>query len=246
MLFLRISRALQNWLSSKAIHKLPPYFSTVCSWGWAAKTLLPRGHCRAISWPEHPPSVLSWVLSACCGLSIFGIPGRLTSNLPFCSFLPLFSPVQHSSPLSITYLLTVVNLLLFFDFSSWDHFIPYKNIAEAVERALLALISPKVTILHRHSTMVKTKKLTLIPCYDLTYKFYADITSCPSNVSFLVQNPMQDQTSHLVVTSFCCCSVAQSCPTFCDPTDCSTPGFPVLHYLLEFTQIHVHWVSDAI
>ena len=31
----------------------------------------------------------------------------------------------------------------------------------------------------------------------------------------------------------CCCSVAQSCPTFCDPTDCSTPGFPVLHYLLR-------------
>ena len=37
----------------------------------------------------------------------------------------------------------------------------------------------------------------------------------------------------------CCCSVAQSCPTFCDPTDCSTPGFPVLHYLLEFAQTHI-------
>ena len=30
------------------------------------------------------------------------------------------------------------------------------------------------------------------------------------------------------------------CPTLCDPKDCSTPGFPVLHYLLEFDQIHVH------
>ena len=30
------------------------------------------------------------------------------------------------------------------------------------------------------------------------------------------------------------------------PMDCPIPGFPVLHYLLEFTQIHVHWVSDAI
>ena len=37
-----------------------------------------------------------------------------------------------------------------------------------------------------------------------------------------------------------CCSVAQSCPTLCNPTDCSIPGFPVLHYLLEFAQIHVH------
>ena len=32
----------------------------------------------------------------------------------------------------------------------------------------------------------------------------------------------------------------------CDPMDCSTPGFPVLHYLPEFAQIHVHGVSDAI
>ena len=42
------------------------------------------------------------------------------------------------------------------------------------------------------------------------------------------------------------CSVAQSCLTVCNPTDCSTPGFPVLHYLPEFAQIHVHWVGDAI
>ena len=43
-----------------------------------------------------------------------------------------------------------------------------------------------------------------------------------------------------------CCSVAQMCPTLCDPMDCSTPGFPVLHHLSEFAQIHVHWVSDTI
>ena len=34
--------------------------------------------------------------------------------------------------------------------------------------------------------------------------------------------------------------VVQSCPTLCDPVDCSTPAFPVLHYLLEFAQTHVH------
>ena len=34
----------------------------------------------------------------------------------------------------------------------------------------------------------------------------------------------------------CCCSVAKSCPTLCNPMDCSTPGFPVLHYLPEFAQ----------
>ena len=40
---------------------------------------------------------------------------------------------------------------------------------------------------------------------------------------------------------FCCCSVTKSCPTLCEPMDCSIPGFPVLHYLLEFAQIHIHW-----
>ena len=41
------------------------------------------------------------------------------------------------------------------------------------------------------------------------------------------------------------CSVTQSCPALCDPMDCSTPGSPVLHSLLEFVQIHVHWVRNA-
>ena len=35
-------------------------------------------------------------------------------------------------------------------------------------------------------------------------------------------------------------------PGLCDPTDCSTPGFPVRHCLLEFAQTHAHWVGDAI
>ena len=41
-------------------------------------------------------------------------------------------------------------------------------------------------------------------------------------------------------------SVAQSCPTLCDPMDCSTPGFPVHHQLPEPNQTHVHCVGDAI
>ena len=41
-------------------------------------------------------------------------------------------------------------------------------------------------------------------------------------------------------------SVSQSCLTLCDPMNRSTPGLPVHHQLPEFTQTHVHWVSDAI
>ena len=37
-----------------------------------------------------------------------------------------------------------------------------------------------------------------------------------------------------------CCSVTKSCPTLCDPMNCSMTGFPVLHYLPELAQIPVH------
>ena len=40
-----------------------------------------------------------------------------------------------------------------------------------------------------------------------------------------------------------CCSVAQPCVALCDSVDSSMPGFPVLHYLLEFIQTHVHWLA---
>ena len=50
----------------------------------------------------------------------------------------------------------------------------------------------------------------------------------------------------LVFSSVQFSSVAQLCLTLCTPMDYSTPGFPVLHYLLEFPQTPVHWVGDAI
>ena len=49
-----------------------------------------------------------------------------------------------------------------------------------------------------------------------------------------------------VVQSVQFSSVAQSCLTLCNPMNHSTPGLPVHHRLLEFTQTHVHWVGDAI
>ena len=43
-----------------------------------------------------------------------------------------------------------------------------------------------------------------------------------------------------------CCSAPQVCPAICDPMDCSTPGFPVHHQLLELAQTRVNWVSEGI
>ena len=48
------------------------------------------------------------------------------------------------------------------------------------------------------------------------------------------------------ISSFQFSSVAQSCLTLCNPMECSTSSFPILHYLPEFAQTHVHWVCDAI
>ena len=52
--------------------------------------------------------------------------------------------------------------------------------------------------------------------------------------------------THFSLVAWCCCSVAKSYLTLCDPMDCSTPGFPVLPHLPGFAQVHVHPVADAI
>ena len=70
----------------------------------------------------------------------------------------------------------------------------------------------------------------------------------PAGEGFLL--PMEPWQPPLTLTSlmlFCsCCLVIESCLTLYDPVDCSTPGFPILHYRPELAQTHVHWVGDAI
>ena len=57
---------------------------------------------------------------------------------------------------------------------------------------------------------------------------------------------IENTNIHIIKRSVQISSVAQSCPTPCDPVNHSTPGVPVHHQLPEFTQTHVHLVSDAI
>ena len=82
---------------------------------------------------------------------------------------------------------------------------------------------------HRHNTWDKCCRPCLI---DEESKAKREEVTCPG--------------SQLVSGSFQFSSVAQSCPTLCNPMDYSTPGLPVHHQLLEFSQTHVHWVDDAI
>ena len=69
-------------------------------------------------------------------------------------------------------------------------------------------------------------------------------------VSLCVLISFHKGTSHIgfwpTLIPFQFSSVAQLCLTLCNPMDCSTSGFSVHHQLSEFTQTHVHWVSDAI
>ena len=67
-----------------------------------------------------------------------------------------------------------------------------------------------------------------------------------------LENPVDSRVWHAIVHRVARVghvqfnAVTQSCLTLCDPMNCSMPGLPVHHQLLEFTQTHVHWVGDAI
>ena len=85
------------------------------------------------------------------------------------------------------------------------------------------------------------------PSIDI-WKFLVHILLKPSLKDFehYLTSMGNECNCPVVWTFFCCCSVAQSCLTLFDLMDCSMPGYSVLHYLPEFAQTHVHWVSDAI
>ena len=71
--------------------------------------------------------------------------------------------------------------------------------------------------------------------------------SQPQNLLSGEINLVQSWISELIIVILVqFSSVAQSCPTLCDPMNRSTPGLPVHHQLPESTQTHVHWVGDAI
>ena len=87
-----------------------------------------------------------------------------------------------------------------------------------------------------------TTSTTLEHCHHSSKKLHTHWQSFPTS-HLLLQAPGNDKYTFCLYQFS---SVAQPCPTLCDPLDCSTLGLPVHHQLLEFTQTHVHWVSDAI
>ena len=78
---------------------------------------------------------------------------------------------------------------------------------------------------------VRQSNKSKFKCYISSLEFYS-----------VFWNGCKYSFFHVVV----CCLVTKLCPTLCEPMDCSMPGSPVLHYLLDFAQIHIHWASDVI
>ena len=107
---------------------------------------------------------------------------------------------------------------------------------------------PKVVLLKSNQTMKFLLTILVFSCWLIFFQLCAHpsktkatkgVSSQVEAISFLTKAFFL-----LLVDQFC--PVAQSCPTLCDPMDCSTTGLPVRHQLLELTQTHVHRVGDAI
>ena len=106
---------------------------------------------------------------------------------------------------------------------------------QAVRTSQLQLMLLKVSQSIRHHSSLHTFEIFKV--YISKY-LYTVISPLCSNISFCV---LQLSLHSVQFSSF-----AHSCPTLCDPMNCSTPGLPVHHQLPEFTQTHVHRVGDAI
>ena len=94
--------------------------------------------------------------------------------------------------------------------------------------------------------------LSLLPKMPLSHIFvllpswHKEISPRSPLRSLLWTPQLNQQPVHTVLYPSCCLSVSKLCPTLCNPMDCNTTATSGFHYLLEFTQSHVHWVSDAI
>ena len=135
-------------------------------------------------------------------------------------------------------------LLLLFLEVSWT-----SKSAWAVERIVRRIPSWKDTFIPSHSTPVRLQACLSLNSSSLLAPEAAHSFCLWHGLSFGKISVLLRH--HLSVFSFhnsllLLLSVDQSCPTLCNPMDCSTPGLPILHRLLELAQTQVHWVGDAV
>ena len=97
------------------------------------------------------------------------------------------------------------------------------------------VLAPTHLLSQQWKTVSFSHKITLTSaCFITSFSFIYHI------ISFSVFDSSSVSLFYSSRTSCCrCYSVSQSCPTLCNPTDCSMPGLPVLHHLPKFAQVHV-------
>ena len=96
----------------------------------------------------------------------------------------------------------------------------------------------------KYITMIKVEQNKQIHIYITQFHIYRHLYYTWSGT--VLTQSRQCNIRYVNCQSYQFSSVAQLCPTLCDPMNHSMPGFPVHHQLPEFTQTHVHWVGDAI
>ena len=109
----------------------------------------------------------------------------------------------------------------------------------------LKLMSIKSVMSSGHLILCRPR-LLLPPIPPSIRVFSSESMTRASPVSQTMPGSLPPFHYHPISLSVQFSSVNQSCPTLSDPMNCSTPGLPVHHQLPEFTQTHVHRVSDAI
>ena len=102
----------------------------------------------------------------------------------------------------------------------------------------------KLTSFHVYPCCCKWQNIILLWLTNIPVCVFLCVSVCVYNI--FIHSLLSELVFSFSLDVYYCCSVTQSCLTLCDPMDCSTPGFPVLHYLPEFAQTHVHWVGDAV
>ena len=107
---------------------------------------------------------------------------------------------------------------------------------------VLSLIGQNIPTIQWHQNSPMAQKVVKIAYFYLNIYIISFCT--PLLTIKISQHKWKKFSALLSVIQFR--SVAQSCPTLCDPINHSTPGLPVHQQLLEFTQTHVHQVGDAI
>ena len=151
--------------------------------------------------------------------------------------------VESFSPLQLKHVMT----------SLWHIWIGQHQYSCALEPLLSAIRVAWVQVLADKERKMKnwiiTKSPTMYLSKETSYSFSVDGTVSISDrkMKLVLTWIILESLRHTELDIFwTCCWVTQSCPTLCNPMDCSMPGFPVHHRLLEFAQIHAHLISDAI